>query len=81
MMNKKSIKWWVIGAYDFLNILIGIAILVPFLIVIPVISAAGAIIGFSRSTSFDPSTYLQGRMMTGTATSISEYGIRRRRVE
>jgi hypothetical protein len=72
-MNKQSIKSWVNEAYDFSNLTIGITILFPFLIIISIISAAGVIIGLSRSTSFDPSTYLQGRMMNGTDRSISVY--------
>jgi hypothetical protein len=72
-MNKKNISWWMGGAYDFLNLLIGTIVLIPFLIGIIVISIAGAIIGMSRSSSFNPSTYLQGRMMNGVAISLSEY--------
>lgn len=64
-MSKKNMRWWMDGTYDFLNLLIGIALLVPFLIVFPVISAAGAIIGFRRSSSSDPQTFLQSRRMTG----------------
>jgi hypothetical protein len=75
-MNKKNIRWWVDGAYDFLNLLVGIVVLVPFVIVIPVISVAGAIIGLSRTSSFDTSTYLQGQRMTGTTISLSENEIR-----
>jgi hypothetical protein len=72
-MNKKNISWWMGGAYDFLNLLIGTIVLIPFLIGIIAISIAGAIIGMSRSSSFNPSTYLQGRMMNGVAISLSEY--------
>ena len=80
-MNKKNIRWWVDGAYDFLNLLVGIVVLVPFVIVIPVISAAGAIIGLSRTSSFDTSTYLRSQRMTGTTISLSENEIRRKILE
>ena len=80
-MNKKNISGWMDGAYDFLNLLIGTIILIPFLIVIIVISVAGAIIGMSRSSSYNPSTYLQGRMMRGVAISLSEYEISRKILE
>lgn len=80
-MNKKNIRWWVDGAYDFLNLLVGVVVLVPFVIVIPVISAAGAIIGLSRTSSFDTSTYLQGQRMIGTTMSLSENEIRRKILE
>jgi ABC-type transport system involved in multi-copper enzyme maturation permease subunit len=80
-MNRKNIIWWMDGDYDFLNLLIGIIILVPFLIVILVISIAGTIIDMSRSSSFNPPTYLQGRMMDGAAISLSEYEISRKILE
>ena len=80
-MNKKNIRWWVDGAYDFLNLLVGIVVLVPFVIVIPVISAAGAIIGLSRTSSFDTSTYLRSQRMTGTTISLSENEIRIKTLE
>ena len=80
-MNKKNIRRWVDGAYDFLNILVGIVVLVPFVIVIPVISAAGTIIGLSRTSSFDTSTYLRSQRMTCTTISISENKIRRKILE
>jgi hypothetical protein len=80
-MNKKNISWRMNGAYDFLNLIIGTIILIPFLIVIIVISVAGAIIGMSRSSSFNPSTYLQGRMMNGVAISLSEYEISKKILE
>jgi hypothetical protein len=80
-MNKKNISWRMDGAYDFLNLIIGTIILIPFLIVIIVISVAGAIIGMSRSSSYNPSTYLQGRMMRGVAISLSEYEISRKILE
>lgn len=80
-MNKKNVSGWMDGAYDFLNPLIGTIILIPFLIVIIVISVAGAIIGMSRSSSYNPSTYLQGRMMRGVAISLSEYEISRKILE
>ena len=80
-MNKKNISGWMDGAYDFLNLLIGTIILIPFLIVIIVISVAGAIIGMSRSSSYNPSTYLQGRTMRGVAISLSEYEMSRKILE
>ena len=80
-MNKKNIRRWVDGAYDFLNILVGIVVLVPFVIVILVISAAGTIIGLSRTSSFDTSTCLQGQRMTGTTISLSKNEIRRKILE
>ena len=80
-MNKKNIRWWVDGAYDFLNLLVGIVVLVPFVIVVPVISAAGAIIGLSRTSSFDTSTYLRSQRMTGTTISLSENEIRIKTLE
>lgn len=80
-MNKKNVRGWMDGAYDFLTPLIGTIILIPFLIVIIVISVAGAIIGVSRSSSYNPSTYLQGRMMRGVAISLSEYEISRKILE
>lgn len=80
-MNKKNINWRMDGACDFLNLIIGTIILIPFLIVIIVISVAGAIIGMSRSSSFNPSTYLQGRMMNGVAISLSEYETSRKILE
>ena len=80
-MNKKNIRWWVDGAYDFLNLLVGIVVLVPFVIVIPVISAAGAIIGLSRTSSFDTSTYLRSQRMTCATISLSENKIMRKILE
>lgn len=68
------------GAYDLLNLLVGFVVLVPFVIVFPVISAAGAIIGLRRSSSFDTSTFQQGRRITGTM-SLSENEIRRKILE
>jgi hypothetical protein len=67
-------------AYDFLNLLIGVIVLVPFVIVILIISGA-EIIGLSLSSSFNPSISLQGPRMTGTNLSLSESEIRRKTVE
>jgi hypothetical protein len=79
-MNKINIGWWADEAYDFLNLLIGVIVLVPFVIVILIISGVG-IIGLSRSSSFNPSISLQGRRMTGTNLSLSESEIRRKTLE
>lgn len=69
-----------VGAYDFLNLLVGFVVLVPFVIVFPVISAAGAIIGLRSASSFDTATFQQGRRLTGTI-SPSENEIGRKILE
>ena len=59
--------------YDFLNPLVGIILLVPFLILIPVICLVGIVLDLSRtSTSFNQRGYLQGRKITGTIISLPE---------
>jgi hypothetical protein len=59
--------------YDFLNSLVGIILLVPFLIVIPIICLVGIVLDLSRtSTSFNQRGYLRGRKITGTIISLPE---------
>jgi ABC-type transport system involved in multi-copper enzyme maturation permease subunit len=68
--------------YDFLNPLVGIILLVPFLIVIPIICLVGIVLDLSRtSTSFNQRGYLQGRKITGTIISLPENERRRLTLE
>jgi hypothetical protein len=48
------------GTYDFLILLVGVMVLVPFLIVISIVCLVGAILGLSRSSSsFNQTGYLR----------------------
>jgi hypothetical protein len=66
------------GTYDFLNLLVGVMVLVPFLIVIPIICLVGAILSLSRtSPSFNQTGYLLGQKIAGTVMSVPENECRR----
>jgi hypothetical protein len=67
------------GTYDFLSLLVGVMVLVPFLIVIPIICLIGAILSLSRtSPSFNQTGYLRGQKIAGTVMSLPEIESRRR---
>jgi ABC-type transport system involved in multi-copper enzyme maturation permease subunit len=81
-MSKKLVRRCMDVTYDFLNPLVGIILLVPFLIVIPIICLVGIVLDLSRtSTSFNQRGYLQGRKITGTIISLPENERRRLTLE
>jgi ABC-type transport system involved in multi-copper enzyme maturation permease subunit len=72
-MSNKLVRRCMDVTYDFLNPLVGIILLVPFLIVIPIICLVGIVLDLSRtSTSFNQRGYLRGRKITGTIISLPE---------
>jgi ABC-type transport system involved in multi-copper enzyme maturation permease subunit len=78
-MSDKLVRRCTDVTYEFMNPLVGIILLVPFLIVIPIICLVGIVLDLSRtSTSFNQRGYLQGRKITGTIISLSENERRRR---
>ena len=78
-MSNKLVRRCMDVTYDFLNPLVGIILLVPFLIVIPIICLIGIVLDLSRtSTSFNQRGYLRGRTITGTIISLPENERRRR---
>jgi hypothetical protein len=78
-MSNKLVRRCMDVTYDFLNPLVGIILLVPFLIVIPIICLIGIVLELSRtSTSFNQRGYLRGRKITGTIISLPENERRRR---
>jgi hypothetical protein len=78
-MSSKVVRRCMDVTYDFLNPLVGIILLVPFLIVIPIICLVGKVLDLSRtSTSFNQIGYLRGRKITGTIISLPKNERRRR---
>ena len=67
------------GTYDFLSLLVGVIVIVPFLIVIPIICLVGAILDLSRTSPlFNQTGYLRGQKIAGTVMSLPENESRRR---
>ena len=78
-MSNKLVRRCMDVTYEFMNPLVGIILLVPFLIVIPIIYLVGIVLDLSRiSTSFNQRGYLRGRKITGTIISLSDNERRRR---
>jgi ABC-type transport system involved in multi-copper enzyme maturation permease subunit len=78
-MSNKVARRCMDGTYDFLSLLVGVMVLVPFLIVIPIICLVGAILSLSRtSPSFNQTGYLLGQKIAGTVMSLPENESRRR---
>jgi hypothetical protein len=78
-MSNKVARRCMDGTYDFLNLLVGVMVLVPFLIVIPIICLVGAILSLSRTTpSFNQTGFLPGQKIAGTVMSLPENESRRR---
>jgi ABC-type transport system involved in multi-copper enzyme maturation permease subunit len=78
-MSDKLLRRCTGVTYEFLNLLLGIILMVPFLVVIPIICLVGIVLDLSRtSTSFNQRGYLQGRKIPGTIISLSENERRRR---
>src|SRR5688572_5766409 len=78
-MSNKVARRCMDGTYDFINLLVGVMVLVPFLIVIPIICLLGAILSLSRtSSSFNQTGYLLGQKIAGTVMSLPENESRRK---
>jgi ABC-type transport system involved in multi-copper enzyme maturation permease subunit len=75
-MSNKVARRCMDGTYDFLNLLVGVMVLVPFLIVIPIICLVGAILSLGRTSS--SLIKLLGQKIAGTVMSLPENESRRR---
>jgi hypothetical protein len=77
-MSNKVARSCMDWTYDLLSLLAGAIILVPFLIVIPIISLVGAVLNLSRSyPSFNQTGYLLDRKIASTGLSLPENEKRR----